>query len=150
MNRRNGNWLARSIDQRTATAATVRAALSGYRSINGAAVRLSSRAPSLLPLPTYKSHGYSMDVCCRRRLQSPDAMPRCFTVSLDINLYRRLLSKTIVGRLFRAAASPKQNDLSCSPRWGGFPFHMMAGEPSRKIQNLHRRVEREIITEVTY
>jgi hypothetical protein len=32
MNRRNGNWLARSIDQRTATAATVRAALSGYRS----------------------------------------------------------------------------------------------------------------------
>ena len=34
MSRRNGNWLAPSINQRTATAVTVRAALSGYHSIN--------------------------------------------------------------------------------------------------------------------
>jgi hypothetical protein len=33
MSRRNGNWLAPSINQRTATAVAVRAALSGYRSI---------------------------------------------------------------------------------------------------------------------
>jgi hypothetical protein len=33
MNRRNGNWLAPSINQLTATPVTVRAALSGYRSI---------------------------------------------------------------------------------------------------------------------
>jgi hypothetical protein len=34
MNRRNGNWLTPSINQLTATTAAVRAALSGYRSIN--------------------------------------------------------------------------------------------------------------------
>jgi hypothetical protein len=34
MKRRNGNWLAPSINQLTATAVTDLAALSGYRSIN--------------------------------------------------------------------------------------------------------------------
>jgi hypothetical protein len=34
MNRRNGSWLAPSINQLTATAVTDLAALSGYRSIN--------------------------------------------------------------------------------------------------------------------
>jgi hypothetical protein len=34
MNRRNGNWLAPSINQLTAMAVTDLAALSGYRSIN--------------------------------------------------------------------------------------------------------------------
>jgi hypothetical protein len=37
MNRRNGNWLAPSINQLTATAVTDLAALSGYRSIKPAA-----------------------------------------------------------------------------------------------------------------
>jgi hypothetical protein len=43
MNRRNGNWLARFINQLTATAATVRAALSGYPSIK--ALRRRAKAP---------------------------------------------------------------------------------------------------------
>jgi hypothetical protein len=130
MNRRNGNWLARSINQRTATAATVRATLSGSPSINGAAVRLSSRAPSPLPLPTHKSYGHSIDVCCRRRLKFLDAMPRG---ALFYSLARHLIYigdhfKAHRRPIVRAAASPEQNDLSCSPRWGRFPFHLTAGK----------------------
>jgi hypothetical protein len=37
MNRRNGSWLALSINQLTATAVTVRVALCGYRSIKNVA-----------------------------------------------------------------------------------------------------------------
>jgi hypothetical protein len=53
MNRRNGNWLARFINQLTATAATVRAALSGYPSIN--ALRRRAKAP-----PTVQPFGLAI------------------------------------------------------------------------------------------
>jgi hypothetical protein len=43
MNRRNGNWLALSINQLTATAVTDLAALSGYRSIKPAALHPTRR-----------------------------------------------------------------------------------------------------------
>jgi hypothetical protein len=43
MNRRNGNWLALSINQLTAPAVTGLAALSGYRSIKPAALHQTRR-----------------------------------------------------------------------------------------------------------
>jgi hypothetical protein len=50
MNRRNGNWLAPSINQLTATAVTDLAALSGYRSIKPAVfIQPGELRPQFLP-----------------------------------------------------------------------------------------------------
>jgi hypothetical protein len=51
MNRRNGNWLALSINQLTATAVTDLAALSGYRCIQPGDRRQSETVLSIPKVP---------------------------------------------------------------------------------------------------
>src|ERR1700675_652352 len=74
MNRRNGNWLAPSINQLTATPVTVRAALSGYRSIKALVCAKGARPQRAWQIAQIVTHSRAARTP-RRRQSGASAAP---------------------------------------------------------------------------